>query len=421
MNMLTRISAGASSALPESARALPRRRPILFGALVIIGLAMAIAFWAYSGDEADAAPPPPLVTVATPLQRSVQEWTDNIGRFEPSRSVEVRPRVAGAITAIHFTDGAYVRRGQPLFTIDPRPYRAALAEAQARLGSAQSRLGLARSNLARAERLLPEEAISESDVDRLRAEVRVAEADVAMAAAQVRARALDVEFTQVRAPIAGRVSDRRIDIGNLVGAGDGPGGTLLTTIHTIDPIYFVFEGSEGDFLRNRRSDVGEDGPVQVDIRLQDETEYRWHGQLDFTDNGLDPRSGTIRRRAVVRNSDEFLTPGMFGHMRLAAGDPRPALLVPDSAVQSDQERKLVLIVAEDGTVAARPVETGPLVDGLRVIRSGLRRTDRVIIAGVQQAAPGASVRVERGRIEPTRNAPALAARTPVAGSASFAN
>ncbi|MBC2778890.1 efflux RND transporter periplasmic adaptor subunit [Parasphingopyxis marina] len=422
MNMLTRISAGAASALPESARTLSTRRRILLAVLAGAFLALlALAVWAYSGDRAEAAPALPLVTVATPLQREIQEWSDNIGRFEPSRSVEVRPRVSGAIVGIHFTDGASVQRGQLLFTIDPRPYRAALAEAQGRLASARSQLGLARTNLDRAERLLPEEAISESDVDRLRAEVRVAEAAAATAGAQVRARALDVEFTQVRAPISGRVSDRRIDIGNLVGAGDGPGGTLLTTINTLNPIYFVFEGSEGDFLRNRRSEAGDNGPVQVDIRLQDETDYSWHGTLDFTDNGLDSRSGTIRRRAVLDNPDEFLTPGMFGHMRLTAGDPSPALLIPDSAIQSDQERKLVLTVAEDGTVTAKTVELGPIVDGLRVVRSGLEPTDRVIIAGVQVAAPGASVRVERGRIAPMRGEPVAVARMPVAGQASFAN
>jgi RND family efflux transporter MFP subunit len=422
MNMLTRISAGAASALPESARTLPTRFRILLAITAGAVLALlALAVWAYSGDRAEAAQPAPLVTVATPLQRDVQEWSDNIGRFEPSRAVEVRPRVSGAIVGIHFTDGAHVQRGQLLFTIDSRPYRAALDEAQGRLAGARSRLILARSNLARAERLLPEEAISESDVDRLRAEVRVAEAETATANAQLRARALDVEFTQVRAPISGRVSDRRIDIGNLVGAGDGPGGTLLTTVNTLDPIYFVFEGSEADFLRNRRSEAGDNGPIQVDIRLQDETDYSWHGILDFTDNGLDPRSGTIRRRAVLDNPDEFLTPGMFGHMRLVAGGARPALLVPDSAIQSDRERKLVLTVGEDGTVVAKTVELGPVVDGLRVVRNGLEPTDRVIITGLQAAVPGGAVRAERGRITPTRGEPVAIARTPVAGRASFAN
>ncbi|MXO71889.1 efflux RND transporter periplasmic adaptor subunit [Alteraurantiacibacter buctensis] len=368
----------------------PSRRRWLY--LALIAIVLAAAWTLLRGERAPAiAAPVPQVVVAAPLQREVTEWDEYIGRFEASRSVEVRPRVSGQITGVHFTDGQFVRAGQPLFTIDPRPYRASLAEAQARVASASSALALARSDLARAERLVAEDAIAANEVDRLRAEVRVNEAALAAAQATARIRALDVEFTTVRAPIAGRVSDRRIDAGNLV-AGDS---ALLTTINAVDPIHFSFEGSEALFLKARREGLGD---AQVEIRLADETGYRWQGRLDFTDNGLDPRSGTIRARAVLQNPDGFLAPGLFGNMRMATGTTVNALLVPDTAVTTDQTRKLLLVVDREGTVAAREVELGPLVDGLRVIRSGLTRSDRVVIQGVQMAIPGQKVQARPGTI-----------------------
>jgi RND family efflux transporter MFP subunit len=362
----------------------------------------------------------PTVTVAVPLQREVTEWDDYIGRFEASRSVEVRPRVSGAITAVHFTDGQIVRAGQPLFTIDPRPFGAALAEARAGVATAQSDLALARADLDRAQRLIAVDAVSRSEVDRLRARVQAATAALAGAQARVHARALDVEFSTVRAPIGGRISDRRIDAGNLVSAGDGPSGTLLTTINALDPIYFTFDGSESLFLKARRE--GGDKGAQVQIRLQDETDYKWQGRIDFTDNALDPKSGTIRARAVLRNPDLFLAPGMFGNMRLASSGTVKALLVPDTAVQTDQARKMLLVAGKDGTVAARPVTLGPVIDGLRVVRSGIAADDRIIITGTQMAMPGSKVQAKAGKIAPearaaTSHAPGSLS---LAGQATFA-
>jgi RND family efflux transporter MFP subunit len=373
------------------------------------------------GAPAIAAPPPPTVTVASPLVRQINEWDDYVGRFEPSRSVEVRPRVSGAVTAIHFTDGAIVQKGQLLFTIDPRPFTAALAEARAGLASAQSDLALAQSDLGRAERLVSVEAVSKSDVERLQARVRAANAAVAAAQARVRSRALDVEFTQVRAPIAGRISDRKVDAGNLVAAGEGQGGSLLTTINALDPIYFTFDGSEALFLKAKRAREAGATESPVEIRLQDETDYRWHGRLDFADNSLDTRSGTIRLRAVVTNAGQFLTPGMFGNMRLSTGQATAALLVPDSAVQTDQARKIVMVADKAGNVAPHPVVTGPLIDGLRVIRSGITTTDRVVISGTQMVMQGVKVQVKPGRITP--QAVAAAPETvsaPLSGEATFA-
>lgn len=391
------------------------------GWIVLVLGAVALAWLLLRGGSAPAAAPPlPVVTVATPLQREITEWDEYIGRFEASRSVELRPRVSGQVTAVHFQDGQFVRQGQPLFTIDPRPYQAALAEAQAGVATARSDLTLARSDLDRALRLVADDAVAKSEIDALRARVTAANAGLAAAQARVRSRSLDMEFTIVRAPISGRVSDRRVDPGNLVAAGDGPAATLLTTIVATDPLYFTFDGSEGLFLKSKREGMGNGAAVQ--IRLQDETDYKWNGALDFTDNGLDPASGTIRARALVRNPDNFLTPGMFGNMRLASGGTEKALLVPDTAVQTDQTRKLLLVVAKDGTVSAKEVALGPVIDGgLRVIRGGLATGDRVVIEGTQMAMPGGKVAARLGRIEPPALAkPAAATAEAPPGAASLA-
>lgn len=369
------------------------RRAAWIGAFLVLVIG---AWWLLrDGAPPAAAAPAPVLAVAAPIARDVTLWDEYIGRFEASKAVEVRPRVSGAITGIHFTDGQIVRQGQPLFTIDPRPYRAALAEARASAASARSDLALARLELDRAGRLVDVEAVSQSEIDRLRARVNAANAALAGADARIAARALDVEFTVVRAPLSGRISDRQIDAGNLVSAGDA-GGTLLTTINALDPVYFTFQGSEALFLKTKRE--GGDKGAAVEVRLQDESDYRWKGQLDFTDNGLDPRSGTIRARASFRNPEMFLTPGMFGNMRLSTGQTARALLVPAAAVQTDQARKIVYVVGKDGTVAAKPVELGPEVDGLRVIRSGLTPTDQIVINGYQFARPGTKAVTKAGKI-----------------------
>ncbi len=420
MNMINRIDPAEPSQLSATERG---RMPMWQrGSLVAVPLLLVAGGFALANRAAPApgAPPPPTVTVAQPLVRPINEWDDYVGRFEASRSVEVRPRVSGALVGIHFTDGAVVQKGQLLFTIDPRPFAAALAEARAGLASAESDLALAQTDLGRAQRLVAVEAVSKSDVDRLQARVRAAHAAVAAAQARVRSRALDVEFTQVRAPITGRISDRKVDAGALVAAGEGPSGTLLTTINALDPIYFSFDGSEALFLKAKRAQAAGAKDSPVEIRLQDEAEYRWKGKLDFTDNGLDPKSGTIRGRAVLSNPGLFLTPGMFGNMRLAAGGTSQALMVPDAAVVTDQARKIVMVVGPDGTVQPRPVEVGPVLDGLRVIRSGVKPQDRVVIAGAMTAPPGVKVNVKQGRIAPTAAEQAPVVSAPVTGRATFA-
>lgn len=348
-------------------------------------------------SEAQGPPPAAPVTVAVPLAERVVDWDDFTGRFEATSQVEVRARVGGFVQAVHFRDGDFVRRGQLLFTLDPRPAQAQLAAARAALSQAEAQLTLARTNLTRSEGLLASQAVSQSEVDTNRGAVEQAEAAVASAQANVRARALDLEFTRVVAPASGRVSDRRVDPGNLV-AGGSSQADVLTTIVSSSPIYFVFEASEALLLKYQRdARAGRSAPVRV--RLQDEADFTRSGTLDFTDNAVDPASGTIRARAIIPNADGFLKPGMFVQGRVAGAGAYDALLVPDSAVATDQARRVVMVVNADGTVTPTPVQLGPLVDGLRVIRSGIRPTDRVIIDGLQRAMPGMKVQPTNGRIQ----------------------
>lgn len=420
MNMLSHVTAADGEL--KTLRAKIAERPLWQrGAIIgtpLVLLAAAVTFWNSEPSPA-AAPAMPLVTVAAPLEREVNQWDDYVGRFEASRSVEVRPRVSGQVIGVHFTDGQVVQKGQLLFTIDPRPFAAALSEARASVAAAQSDLSLAEINLGRAKRLVEAHAVSQSDVDRLTANVRSAQAALAAARARVSSRALDVEFAYVRAPISGRISDRRIDPGNIVGANE----TLLTTINALDPIYFTFDVPESLFLKSARQRQEGSAAGQVtEIRLQDEAAYNWKGRLDFTDNGINQNSGTIRARAVVPNPDYFLAPGMFGNMRLADGGTTNALLVPDAAIRTDQARKIVLVVGKDNSVGAKPVETGPLVGGLRVVRSGLTKADRVIVQGVQFAMPGTKVnpRVTQIKIDEAALPKAAPPSAPSASQATLA-
>ncbi len=390
--------------------------------IAVASVLMTAALYGCSkGGEAPAPQAPP-VTVATPLARQVVDWDEVTGRFEATRSVDVRARVGGYIQAVHFKDGDFVRQGQLLFTLDARPAQAALASAQAQLSQAQAQLTLARSEFARAEGLLASQAVSQAEVDSKRGAVAQAQAAVSAANAAIRARQLDVEFTRVTAPIAGRVSDRRVDPGNLVGGGSSA-GDVLTTIVSSSPIYFVFDGSEALALKYQR-EARTGGPAPIRIRLQDETSYDRVGTLDFTDNAIDTASGTIRLRAVVPNADGFLKPGMFGQAQLAGGGSYQALLVPDSAIATDAARRVVMVVNADGSTATRAVQTGPLVDGLRVVRSGLKPTDRVIIAGGQRIQmPGMKVQPKNGTIAPVapQAGSAPVTQAALASSASFAN
>jgi RND family efflux transporter MFP subunit len=346
----------------------------------------------------EATPPPqtpPTVVVAQPLAQRVTDWDDYTGRFEAVDAVELRPRVSGPIQSIHFQDGMKVDKGQLLFVIDPRPYAAQLARAQADVAGARAVLAHANAELKRADSMVASKLISQSQSELIAAQQLQAAASLAAAEAAVTTEELKLSFTRITAPIAGRASWRRLAPGNLVIADT----TLLTTLVSENPIRFVFDAPESALLRYRRESAAA-RTMPVEIRLQDETDYRWKGKVDFIDNALDRSSGTIRGRAVLDNPDGFLSPGMFGQMRLFATAPFEALLLPDEAVVTDQTRQVVYVVDAEGNVAQRIVRPGRLIDGLRVIREGLSRADRVVISGVQRARPGRKVKVTDGAVTP---------------------
>ncbi|WP_077148625.1 efflux RND transporter periplasmic adaptor subunit [Sphingopyxis sp. KK2] len=345
------------------------------------------------GDEAQGGPPQLPVTAAAPLVREVTEWDDYVGRFEAVDSVEVRPRASGYLQRAHFTDGQYVRAGQLLFTIDARPSQAALDQARAQLARASATLANARTELARSETLAKSQAASQEEVEQRRAAVRTGEADVAAANAAIRAASLNVGFTRVVAPISGRVSQRLVDPGNSVTADQ----TILTTIVSTSPIHFSFQGSEASLLEyERRGDTLQNAPVR--IKLQGADDYGINGRIDFVDNALSNGSGTITVRAVVQNADGKLRPGLFGQLQLAASAPRPAFLLPDTAIVTDGARRVVYVIGPKDVVQARPVTLGPVVGNLRVIKSGVTAKDRIIVGGIQRARPGQPAKVQAGTI-----------------------
>ena len=376
------------------------RHPVFFAFLLITANPLA---GCDSQQAASSAPPPPPVTVSRPLQKMITEWDEYTGRFTPLASVEVRARVSGFIDSVHFKDGQLVKQGDLLFVIDPRPYQLAVEQSTADVERAEAKLNIAALDVERALPLARTQAVTGRELDTRRSTQRDAAAQVAAAEATLKQGKLNLEWTEVRAPISGRISDTRVDAGNLISGGQS-GASLLTVIVSIDPIRFVFDASEADYLRYVRLRVaGVSGPRRdlenpVFVRLADETDYKIPGKMDFVDNVLNPRTGTIRGRAIFENKDGILLPGYFGRLRLFGGE-HEGLLVPDSAIASDQASKIVFTVADDGTVGTKRVELGPMAEGLRVIRSGLAPTDRIVIDGVQRARPGGKVTAEDGKIE----------------------
>jgi len=375
-------------------------RGVLLGFLIFAALGLA----GCDGKQAaGSAPPPPPVTVARPLQKTITEWDEYTGRFTAVETVEVRARVSGFIDSIHFKDGDVVKQGDLLFIIDPRPYRIAVEQAKADLERARAKLDIASLDLERATPLVRNQTLTEREFDTRRSTQRDAAGAVASSEAAVKQASLNLEWTEVRAPIAGRISDRRVDAGNLITGGQ-TGATLLTAIVSIDPIYFIFDGSEADFIRYLRlAAIGarpssRDAPNPVSVRLADEQDYKHQGKMNFVDNVVNAKTGTIRGRAVFDNKDGLLTPGFFGRMRLFGGK-HDALLIPDSAIASDQASKIVFTVADDGTVGTKRIEIGPIIDGLRMVRSGLAQTDRIVVEGIQRARPGQKVTPESGKVE----------------------
>jgi RND family efflux transporter MFP subunit len=401
---------------------------LLPGLLLLLPLLLGSCDQTESAAQAQGAPQgPPPVTVAYPLQRQIIDWDEYSGNFVARDQVEVRPRVSGYLQSVNFRDGQLVRQGELLAQIDPRPFQAEVARARADEARALSDLALARTELTRARALLDRQFVTRREYDARVAAVQSAEAALAAARAAIRARQLDVEFAQIRAPITGRISDSRVDRGNLVTGGGQGEATLITTIMSVDPIQFEFDGSEAVYLKYQRQDrAGQRASSRyaanpVEIRLQDDPNYTIRGRMDFVDNSLDQSSGTIRGRAVVPNPDGFLTPGMFGRLRLLGSGAYTGLLVPDEVIVTDQTRKLVMTVGRDGTVQPKLVELGPMTEGLRIIRSGLAPNDRVVIAGLQRVRPGDKAQPRPGRITPPPGAPAQPSVTYAAPPAAAAS
>jgi membrane fusion protein, multidrug efflux system len=353
------------------------------------------------------------VKVVQPLAREITEWDEFTARLEAIDSVEVRPRVGGYLESIHFQDGALVKKGAPLFSIDDRPYAAALRRAEADRTLASTRVALARKNNARGADLVTDRAISQEEADVRNSELRQAEATLQGAEAAVEAARLDVEFTQVSAPISGRVGRKLVTEGNLITGGPGSQGTLLTTIVSLDPIYAYFEADEGSFLKYERLKRSGERPSSRDYKnpvhvgLADERGFPREGFMDFVDNQVDRGTGTIVGRAILPNPDlcsgesaacYALTPGLFARLRLPGSGQYRATLLPDEAIASDQSQKYVFVVDRENKTQYRPVKIGPLVDGLRVVREGVTPDDWVVVAGLQRARPGLTVDAQRDTV-----------------------
>jgi multidrug efflux system membrane fusion protein len=322
------------------------------------------------------------VGVSTVERRAIDPSSELTGRVEAVQHVDVRPHVSGYVTAVNFREGADVRKGATLFTIDVRPYQAALARATADLAGAKARAELARAQAARAELLIAKSAMNQSDHDVALSTAAQAAAGVQAAEAAVEIARLDLAFTQVQAPLAGRSGQALVSVGDYVAAGPAP--TPLTTIVSVDPVYVYFTGDEQTFLRF--ASHAQDAPVAVG--LDDETGYPHRGKIDFIDNRVDAATGTIRLRAVVPNPTKRLTPGLHARVRLGEGKPVNAILIDDKAILTDQDRKYVYLLGPADTVQRRDVKLGRIVDGLRVIAEGLAVGDRLIVNGTQKVFPG---------------------------------
>lgn len=363
------------------------------------------------GAPKQAAPPPPSVTVAKPQKQTVVDYDEYVGRFIAVDMVEVRARVSGYLDKVHFEDGQIVKQGDLLFTIDRRPFEATLAQTRANLAQARANLAFATSDLARASQLVRDRTITEQTFDQRTQAKSVAEASVAAQEAAVRQAELDIQFTELKAPVGGRIGDRRVSEGNLVTGGTGGNTTLLATIVSIDPIRFEFTFDESSYLRYERipgagpDEASRGKGVKVSLRLIDEPDFTHEGTIDFVDNVIDRASGTIRGRAQIPNPKGLFTPGMFARVRVPGSLPNEALLVPDVAIASEQVRKYVMVIGADNTAAQKYVTLGQLVGNLRVIKDGLSPDDRVVVNGLARIRPNIKVTPQEQGEQPAAPAP----------------
>jgi multidrug efflux system membrane fusion protein len=414
----------------------PIRRRRRWGKLAVVGVVAVIAgvggaqVWRARQQPAAAPPPPPQVTVSQPLQQTVQATGRFLGQFSAVDSVELRAQVGGTLSTIEFQDGQIVRKGDPLFVIDPRPFQIKLDQAVAQFQTATAKEALSQAELWRAQQLKRTDFGTAENVDSRAADQRSAQAAIDTAKAAIRDAQLDIEFARVSAPFTGRIGAHLVSVGSLV-SGSRAGAsatTLMATIVSLDPIHLDFDMSEADYLAYQQAThsaapnpdaakgpaaaIGPDvakspgvatGP-DVAISLAGDDRFDRHGTLDFIDNAVNRSSGTIHARATVPNPDLTITPGQFARLRVALGQPAPALLVPAAAVMPDQSRQVVMTVAADGTIVPKVVETGGLHDGLRIVQGGLTADDRVVIDGLVRVRPGIKVAPVAGSITPDRAA-----------------
>lgn len=354
---------------------------LLAGALLLTGC---------SRSEAQGGPPmAPPVSVAPAVQRTLQATDEFTGRLEATETVDIRPRVSGTLEAVHFKAGDEVKRGQLLFSIDARPYETELARAQAQLATAKTNLALSTSEQQRAEKLLAQQAISQQDADQVTARLRNNQSAVTAAEAAVAAARLNVQYCQIRAPLNARASRHNVSIGNLVAVGE----PVLTTLVSQDKVYAYFDVSEQIYLRLSPSLRGKTRP-SVSMGLSSETGFPHQGSIDFFDNRLDPATGSVRARAVFDNSRRQFTPGLLARLKLASGESTPVVMTPERAIGTDQSKRFIWVLGEDKMPQFREVQLGALEGGMRVIRSGLKAGELVVVNGLQRVRPGAPLNAQ---------------------------
>ena len=367
------------------------RHAVILAAVLAVVLASGCARTAAQPGE----PPPSKVTVAKVAPQDVTEWDEFTGRLEAVNSVSVRPRVSGYVSAVRFEEGAIVRRGDPLFLIDPRPFEAEVDRLRAELNRARATVRRAKSELDRAGRLASENAMSHEEQERRASFAEESSAQVAAVEAALRAAELNLEFTRITSPIDGRVGRAIVTQGNLVSSGPGE-ATILTTVVSLDPIYATFDADEQAYLQyaamaRKAAGAKGQGALPIRLALASDRSFPIEGKLNFLDNQIDPATGTIRARAIFRNADRSLTPGLFVRLQLPKATQRAGLLIQDRAVGTDLDKRFVYVVKPDHTIEYRGVELGPLVNGLRVVRSGVNDGDLVVVNGLQRVRPGVKV------------------------------
>lgn len=378
------------------------RRVVIRWAAALAAAGAVVGVGQAQGPGPGGQPPP--VTVAKPVVKDVVEYDDFTGRFEAADAVEVRARVSGYLERVAFQDGATVKKGDLLFVIDRRPYKAALDQAQSQVTAAQGRLTFAQGDVERAQTLQRSGNIAEQLVDQRRQSFTTSRADVDNTEAVLRNAQLNYDFTEIRAPMAGRIGRKLISEGNLVNANE----TLLTTIVSLDPIYFYFDIDERSYLAYSRAlvtnrEAGRETSPDALVGVTDERDPARAAKLDFLDNRIDQATGTIRARATVPNGDLFLLPGLFGTIKVTGSPPHRGILVPDEAIGTDQDRRIVWVLGDDGAVTSKVVRPGPKIDGYRLIRQGLSGEETIVISGLQRVRPGAKVTPQRQDLPAVRS------------------